>query len=141
MRILVCGGRDFDNYALLSKTLDQFCIDRNLKWPEDKYGNWLPKVTIIHGGATGADALADQWAVVNWCPVEEYKISKEEWETLGKAAGPIRNQRMIDEGKPDFFIAFPTENSKGTWDMVRRCDKAGIKGIAVYDDSKAEGPI
>jgi hypothetical protein len=42
----------------------------------------------------------------------------------GKAAGPIRNQRMIDEGKPDLVIAFP--GGRGTADMVSRAKKAGI---------------
>lgn len=104
----------------------------------DEHGNYLPMVTIIHGGAKGADLIADEWAVVNWCPILEFKA---DWDKYGKSAGPIRNQQMIDEGKPDFFIAFPTENSVGTWDMIRRCDKAKIKGIAIHDTSNAKGPI
>lgn len=44
--------------------------------------------------------------------------------TNGKAAGPIRNQRMLDEGKPDLVVAFP--GGRGTADMVRRAKAAGV---------------
>ncbi len=47
------------------------------------------------------------------------------WER-GRRGGPLRNQRMLDEAKPDWVVAFPTEKSKGTWDMVRRAEKAGV---------------
>jgi hypothetical protein len=65
---------------------------------------WLPPqdLVIIHGGAKGADTLADQWAITNWVKIEEYKPN---WEKHGKAAGPIRNKQMLDEGKPDLVIA------------------------------------
>ena len=43
---------------------------------------------------------------------------------LGLSAGPARNQRMLDEGKPDAGIAFP--GGPGTADMTRRLKEAGI---------------
>ena len=43
---------------------------------------------------------------------------------IGKRAGPLRNQRMLDEGKPDLVVAFP--GGGGTKDMVRRAVKAGV---------------
>lgn len=129
-RILVCGGRDFTNYELLRETLDDIIFERAWTLTEDVYGNFLPNVVIIHGGAKGADLLADQWAVVNWAGLEEYKA---EWDKYGNRAGPIRNQRMLDEGKPQLVVAFPTPNSKGTWDMIRRAKRHGIETIIVGD--------
>ena len=124
MKILVCGGRDFFNKKLLYHTLDNLCEEFNLKTEPDEYGNWLPKdVVIIHGKAAGADTLAGDWAIINWTEFEEYPA---DWQTHGRAAGPIRNQQMLDEGKPDLVLAFPTERSRGTWDMVRRATKAGV---------------
>lgn len=38
--------------------------------------------------------------------------------------GPLRNQRMLEEGKPDLVVAFP--GGGGTKDMVRRAAKAGV---------------
>lgn len=91
---------------------------------------WLPPpdTVIIHGAATGADSLANRWAVVNWVRSEEYPA---DWKKHGAAAGPIRNQRMIDEGKPDLVVAFP--GGKGTADMVSRAKAAGVRVIEVSE--------
>lgn len=126
--MLVCGGRDFSNKDLLYNTLYNLCWDREWKYGPEVDGNWLPNVTLIHGGARGADTLAEDWAVVNWCTVEEYKA---DWKTHGKRAGPIRNRQMLDEGKPDIVVAFP--GGKGTADMVRRAQKANIEVIIVEE--------
>jgi hypothetical protein len=100
MRVLVCGGRDYNDYDTVQRVLYDFCDEHNLAENEYKMPNGL---TIIHGGARGADSLADQWAVVNWVPFEKYKA---DWDTHGRAAGPIRNQQMLDTGI-DYVIAFP----------------------------------
>lgn len=142
MRILVCGGRHFDDYALVRKTLSSLFPPST-----DNMMTWLPPpgTVIIHGDAPGADSLADQWAVVNWVPVERYPA---DWTDLSHPdavirtrrdgtiydakAGARRNQRMIDEGKPDLAIAFP--GGSGTADMKRRARRAGIKVMEVAAD-------
>lgn len=106
LRVLVCGGRDFDDYDLLSSTLDKLDID-----------------LIIEGGAAGADNWAWKYAKRNGLQFETYRA---EWDKHGKSAGHVRNQQMLDEGKPDMVVAFPTKASKGTWDMVKRSKKAGL---------------
>lgn len=109
MRVLVCGGRDFRDRDLAYTTLD------NLHFIE-------PITHIIQGGASGADFLAFRWAENHFIPSTEYRA---DWNANGRAAGPIRNQRMIDEGKPDFVVAF--RGGRGTADMLRRAKAAGIK--------------
>lgn len=119
MRILVCGGRDFNNKALLYRALDAITP----RTVPDQYGNDMPRdVTIIHGAARGADSLADDWAVTNWCAVDEYRAN---WAKHGRAAGPIRNAQMLKEGKPDLVVAFP--GGPGTDNMIRISRKAGIE--------------
>jgi hypothetical protein len=85
-----------------------------------------PISVLIHGAASGADAHADSWAKSKGVPVEPYKAN---WKLHGKAAGPKRNQRMIDEGKPDRAVSFP--GGRGTADMVKRIQAAGIKLMEV----------
>jgi hypothetical protein len=78
----------------------------------------------MRGGARGADALAKEWAkthpdIVRWgC--------KAEWKKYGPAAGPLRNQRML-EWLPDLVVAF--SGGKGTADMVRRARAGSIEVI------------
>lgn len=109
MRLLVCGGRDFDDFGLMRDVLTEF------------EGGHAGITTLIHGGARGADALAEAWATMRRIPCAAFPA---DWSRHGKAAGPIRNQQMLDEGKPDYAIAFP--GGRGTDDMAERCIKAGV---------------
>lgn len=126
MRVLICGGRDFTGWKQFRNRLEEIAYERFPRSPEDELGNFLYEVVIIHGGAKGADSLADRWAVWNLCPVEAFPA---DWEGYGRPAGVIRNQRMLDEGRPDLVIAFP--GGRGTADMVWRARKASIKVIEV----------
>ena len=107
MRVLVCGGRNFKDEAAVFQTLDQIGGVAHL----------------IEGGAKGADTLARLWANRNLGP-DQLTTFEAEWRVHGKAAGAIRNQRMLDEGKPDLVVAFP--GGRGTADMVRRAERAGV---------------
>lgn len=133
MRVLICGGRDYNDWRSFRNELEKIAIIRFPKTEPDEYGNYLYDVTIISGAARGTDTLAIDWAVVNWTGLQTYPA---DWKTHGKAAGPIRNQQMIDEGKPDLVIAFP--GGSGTKDMIRRAKKAGIDmkeiEIEVFDN-------
>jgi hypothetical protein len=108
MRVLVCGGRDYNDSAKVARVL----AEQNRMKPID---------TLIEGGAPGADACAAMWARWNFIRIETFLA---DWKTHGKAAGPIRNRKMITEGKPDLLIAFP--GGRGTADMVRQARLSGI---------------
>ena len=110
-RVLVCGGRDYNGdqpwnhvMAVLGDLHDE-----------------TPIAAIIQGGASGADCLARCWA-------DMYGVKcvtvPADWETHGKAAGPIRNRRMLMDFKPDLVVAFP--GGRGTADMVRQAREAGV---------------
>lgn len=119
MRVLVCGGRDYNNRDHVWNTLTDEDVIR---------GGFE---VVIHGAATGADDEAMGWAQA--CGIQHLPMAAD-WHRYGKAAGPIRNQRMLDEGKPDLVIAFP--GGRGTADMVRRARKARIEVMEVVDMSK-----
>lgn len=125
MRVLVCGGRNFFNKALLKKTLDEFHARQ-------------PFTCLMHGGATGADFLAKHWATAYGGPGLEVQEYKAEW-GVGRSAGPRRNAIMLKYGKPDLVIAFGSEEKgtrgKGTADMVK---KARAKGVKVEEISDGE---
>lgn len=128
MRVLVCGGRDYGDYLRLKDILDDVAREYSIHYNPDD--NWLPTdITIISGKAKGADQMAIDWAVVNYASFEEYPA---QWEIYGRRAGPIRNQQMLEEGKPDLVIAFP--GGTGTAHMVKISKKAGIPVREVYYD-------
>lgn len=99
----------------------QHCIDEfRIEVLNESYD----PVTIIHGAARGADTIADICAQLLGYEIERYPAN---WDEHGRAAGPIRNQEMLDTGI-DLCIAFHYDlsNSKGTANMIRRCERAGI---------------
>lgn len=155
MRILVFGGRRYgdvaslkgdsshpqwaqrcEEYRFITKTLDQLAVEC---CAERKYSEMSPRdLVIISGRATGADSVAIDWAVANGCQVEEYPAKWDDFDTApvvirrrrdgsayNAAAGAIRNQKMIDVGRPDIGVGFP--GGRGTSDMCARLEKAGIE--------------
>lgn len=78
MIVLVAGSRSIDDYALVSR-----CIEET-GWPVE---------VLVHGGARGVDRLAGAWARANG--VRE-KVFLPDWEGQGKRAGFLRNRQMVD---------------------------------------------
>lgn len=121
MRVLVSGGRDFTDDELFA--LEIFPYDNPtiiIGYDPDKdYPSGLDKIAYKYAKDSG-------WEVLNY-PYHYH---------LGKAGGGSRNQQMLDEGKPDIVLAFPTPNSKGTWDMVRRAKKAGVK-VLIFEGARS----
>lgn len=124
MRVLVCGGRDYDDAPYLCARLDDF------------HERVARITTLIHGEARGADRLAKAWAKARGINVQGFPA---DWTRDGKSAGPIRNQRMIVEGVPEAVIAFP--GGAGTADMLRRARRAGLRVVEVPARSPYERPL
>lgn len=121
MRVLICGSRGWKDSRPINALIAGLDVLAEAAGEE---------LVIIHGDAkSGADKLADslgrQWGA------EVIRVPAD-WDRYGKAAGPIRNQRMIDEYDPDQVWAFRTYGkSNGTDDMVARGEKAEIPTFIV----------
>lgn len=122
MRVLVCGGRHYSDWVKVRQVLGDICDKHSIYYSQSD--NWLPSDIIIITGAcpTGADDLAASFAMVYWTQYESFPA---DWKKHGRTAGPIRNQHMLDEGKPDLVVAFT--GGRGTADMVRRSREAGVE--------------
>lgn len=115
MRVLVTGDRNWQDVAFLFRALDDLNRQQTVN-------------VVIEGAAPGADTAARQWAEARGIPVQEYPAL---WKQYGRAAGPVRNRQMIEEGHPTIVVAFHPDlsQSKGTADMVRQARKAGLEMI------------
>ncbi len=109
MRILVTGSRDWTDREAVWSALNEHAT---------------PGATVVHGDCpTGADHLAKQWCSTQPDIVESPHPAN--WKEHGRAAGPIRNQQMVNLGA-DLCLAFPLGASRGTRDCMRRAEGAGI---------------
>ena len=89
---------------------------------------------VIHGGADGADSIAGQAAEMRGLQVVVYRAL---WFAHGRAAGPIRNQRMV-EANPTIARGYRRGfRSPGTDDISRRLLKAGIP-VKVFNEDGTE---
>lgn len=106
MKVIIAGGRDYHNYDTLLEAIKE---------------SQFPISTVISGGAKGVDALGEKYA-------EEMNISLKiynaDWEQFGRAAGPIRNGKMAEEGEA--LIALWDGKSKGTKNMIETATKKGL---------------
>lgn len=118
MKILVCGSRTFTDRELFNNTLDSI----NEK---------TPIKDIIHGNARGADVMSWSWILKNnhgrtGDDALGCMAYNPAWDKHGKSAGIIRNQEMLDKGKPDMVVAFWDGESRGTKHMIDIAQKANI---------------
>lgn len=104
-KVLVTGAREGYPTSRLKDALDGIRMD--LTTP----------MLLMHGDAPGVDTDADHWALDHG--IQRVKVPAN-WRGEGKAAGPLRNQLMLDLVLPDITLAFPMPESRGTWDMVSR---------------------
>jgi YspA, cpYpsA-related SLOG family len=115
MKLLICGGRDFADYDALKTAI-----------------TLLNPASIAHGGARGADALADRIAREIGVAATVYPA---DWQRHGRAAGMIRNGHMLTDYKPDAVLAAP--GGPGTANMIERATAAGVRLIHLRDIAPA----
>lgn len=125
-RVLVCGGREFNDRDYVFQQLERLHSRHRFR-------------LLIHGGAGGADSIADAWArgsgvqPVTCEPLWYYYRAK----GLVRAAGVLRNQAMLLL-HPQLVIAFP--GGRGTADMINRATLAGVPVLNLAKDYPAENP-
>ena len=113
-KIIVCGGRDFNDYNLFKNSMDKILE----YFKNHKYTN----ITFVSGHAKGADLCAEQYAYENNINI---KVFPADWNKYGKSAGIIRNRVMLDYIIDDsnampFVVAFWDLKSRGTGNMIEQ---------------------
>ena len=127
MRVIIAGGRDFNDFKLLESNINKIFKQLSDEKLISIYVN-ESNIEIICGKARGADTLGEQFA-------KEYKLSIKyfpaDWNTYGKSAGCRRNAEMANYAKEDngVLIAFWDGKSKGTKHMI---DLAKSNNIRVF---------
>lgn len=106
MKVIIAGGRDYHNYDTLLEAIKEA---------------QFPIATVVSGGAKGVDALGERYANEMNLQLNIYAA---DWETHGRAAGPIRNRKMAENA--DALIALWDGQSRGTKNMIETATKKGL---------------
>lgn len=109
--VAVTGGRDFADGEYLIEIMDALHRERRID-------------VLVHGDATGADAIAKGWADSRAIQTCAFRVSKQQWDKIGFGAGPQRNEMMLEITRPNKLVAFT--GGKGTRNCVEQARKMGI---------------
>lgn len=115
-RVIVTGARDWNPVGIARLIVESL-------YQKHKH------LTIIQGEASGVDSTFKAVA-------REYDIAivgyPADWDAYKKAAGPIRNKRMVDSGA-DLCIAvhYNLDSSKGTKGCVALARASGIPVVII----------
>jgi len=100
----VVGSRDFEDYELMKKVLDEISPD-----------------VIVSGGARGADRLGARYAKERGLKLLEFIPN---WDLWGKRAGFMRNTQIVEAS--DMIVAFWDGKSNGTRDSINKAKKRNM---------------
>lgn len=103
LHIAIVGGRDFNDYELLKNTLNKYIENKNFV------------VSIVSGGASGADTLADKYAKDLGV---EIIVFRPDFKKFGRLAALQRNTEIIE--KSDIVFAFWDGKSRVTHDSIKK---------------------
>lgn len=118
-RVLICGDRSWLDHQVIQDWLEKL--------------RPLGYTTLIEGEAPGVDSIARDIALSLGMEVLRFPAL---WDKYGKAAGPIRNKRMLEDGNPDLLVFFHynLNKSRGTANMVDQAVKADIPIVNAIKD-------
>jgi hypothetical protein len=114
IKVIIAGGRDFDDFNKLCQVCDEFLQDQN-------------GIEIVSGAYKGADLLGERYAAERNHPIKQFPAN---WRRYGKSAGLKRNIEMA--AYADALIAFWDGESKGTKHMIELAKQTGLKGKVFY---------
>ena len=109
MKVIIAGGRTFNDYDLLCQSCD-------------KALSLQTEIEIVSGTANGTDKLGEKYANEKEYPIKQFPA---DWDKYGKSAGYKRNEEMAKYA--DALIAFWDGKSKGTKHMIDLAKRYELK--------------
>ena len=116
VKIAIVGSRAFGDCDTVFAKLVEVLKELNLSFED---------ILLVSGGAKGVDRCAE--FIAREVLKVPFLVFPANWDKFGRSAGPIRNSYIAEVA--DVVIAFPSGESKGTWDTI---NKAKLRGKKVY---------
>lgn len=112
IKLIIAGGRDFNDYPLLQIETQRFLVECNFN---------PTQLIIVSGNAKGADTLGEIFAEKYHFPITSFPAN---WNEFGKRAGPIRNEEMAKFAT--HAIIFWDSVSSGSKNMIENAKKYNL---------------
>jgi len=127
IRIIVAGGRKFNNYQILEDFVSTFIKNEILKNGTIKLKR--EEIEIVSGRAAGPDTMGEEYSKKHGLGLALFPA---DWEGKGKYAGYIRNEEMAkyasrEDCDKGYLLAFWDGVSRGTKNMIENAQKYGIE--------------
>lgn len=106
MKTIIAGSRSYHNRAFLDDAITKAKLDIT---------------EVVCGCASGVDSMGRDWAKEQGIPVTEFPA---DWDTHGKAAGPLRNEQMAQYA--DALILVWDGKSPGSRSMLGLARRYGL---------------
>lgn len=110
MRLLVCGGRHFDDAVLVEAELTAFHAA-------------TPISVVIHGGLPCIGMPVESWARRNKVHVVRYPANF----SLGKSGDSLRDAFMLGDSRADMLLIFP--GGRRTAELLREAERKQVPVI------------
>lgn len=112
MKLIIAGSRDLklseeQIFTIIEEELDDL--------------NVVPEI-IFSGNSGKVDLIGELYAITKGIPL---RLFKADWDKYGTAAGPIRNQLMVNEA--DILLLIWDDISRGSRDIFKKAIKQKIK--------------
>jgi len=125
-RVIIAGGRDFDNLPLLTTECNRILqpySELDILVISGGQRTWSKE----HKRSIGADYLGEQYSDIRGFDLIRFAA---DWDKYGRRAGMIRNHEMGDFAKAGRaggrLIAFWDQHSPGTRNMITYADAIGL---------------
>ena len=106
MKTIIAGSRHITDFRIVRQAI---------------FDSGFHITRVVSGEARGVDLLGEKWALENNIPVDRHPAL---WEKLGRMAGPVRNQIMVENS--DALIAVWDGKTRGTADVIKRAKASGL---------------
>lgn len=120
MKVIIAGGRDFNDAEILKKSVEKilgnFCVQCKIL-----HEGCTNCFEIVSGKAKGADTLGEEYANSHGLTIKHFPA---DWAMFGGNAGYVRNTQMANYA--DALIAFWDGKSSGTKDMINKSKEKGL---------------
>ena len=122
MRLLICGGRHFDDAARIE-------IELSLLHAIS------PVSVIIHGGLPGIGVASEVWARKNNVHVIRYPANF----SLGKSGDSTRDEFMLADSRADTLLIFP--GGRRTAELLREASRELLRIVFATDVQPESLPL